>query len=192
MTSALKGLRWGHWGCWDVFLLSYTLMGNQENRRGSHKPSEKMLRNCKCLLQNTPLWFSISVCLESAVHILFSSHNMNIPLEKKNQTQDIKTCSVRIILQLWFGVNAPKTHLKMECVHKLRGFKLHCCVADGVVTCHPCMLWQDSPALLMQVYWRVTEEKQNECMQKGKQAEVCTCIKTAGGHFLTWIRVKNL
>lgn len=52
-----------------------------------------------------------------------------------------------------------------------------------VVTCHPCMLWHDSLSLLMQVHWRVNEQMQNECMQKGKQAEACAYFKKASKNF---------
>lgn len=50
---------------------------------------------------------------------------------------------------------------------------------------HSWMLWQDSFVLLVQVYWRVTEDKQRDCTYKGKNAEVCVkSFKTKDDHWL--------
>lgn len=49
--------------------------------------------------------------------------------------------------------------------------QLHChaVCSDTIPVCFD----KTTLPLLMQVYWRVTEEKQRECKYKGKHAEVC-------------------
>lgn len=70
--------------CWEVFLPSCDLINNQRNKKSSHNPIFLAKTKWLCLLQNIPLWLSISVCLENALHILFSSHNMCFPLQESN------------------------------------------------------------------------------------------------------------
>lgn len=130
--------------------------------------------------------------------VRFNKYN-NICFHKDSQVKIVSRCFLLrcrwLLLLLWYillcsctvtqwaGSLACWYLTSYETRKCIRGKLSSCSSTVMLLRCSACWLWQEALSLLlMQVYWQVTKETQNECIRKATY-EVCNHFKAANTEF---------